>query len=76
MTIPALPDAPLLSDSPEQFNTKAFAFVAALDDIFAPTKVAPATATRPHVIIYLLAPSVSAKRQQMQLNPFHHTTVK
>jgi hypothetical protein len=32
MTIPALPDAPALGDSPEQFNTKAFAFVAALDD--------------------------------------------
>lgn len=32
MTIPALPDAPALGDSPEVFNTKAFAFVAALDD--------------------------------------------
>jgi hypothetical protein len=32
MTIPALPDAPALGDSPEQFNAKAFAFVAALDD--------------------------------------------
>ena len=32
MTIPALPPAPALGDSPEVFNTKAFEFVAALDD--------------------------------------------
>lgn len=32
MTIPALPPAPALGDSPDVFNTKAFAFVAALDD--------------------------------------------
>ena len=31
MTISALPDAPLLTDTPEDFNTKAFAFVGALD---------------------------------------------
>ncbi len=30
-TIPALPPAPLPSDTPEQFNSKAFTFVAALD---------------------------------------------
>lgn len=32
MTIPSLPPAPALGDSPEVFNTKAFEFVAALDD--------------------------------------------
>jgi len=31
MTISPLPDAPLLTDTPEDFNTKAFAFVGALD---------------------------------------------